>query len=231
MLLNVVILQPSYLPWIGYFDQMHKADVFVYYDDVQYDRDGWRNRNRIRTKEGSQWLTVPVRLKGKFGIALNEIEIDEARDWRKKHRQSLHQGYARAPHIDRYRSGIDAILSEPTEKLVELNIRLTEHLNQELGIRTKTVRSSELGIGGGRVERLVSICQHVGASRYLTGEAAKNYLDASLFADAGIEIEFHDYRHPEYPQIHGGFTPYMSVVDLLFNCGPSSLKILEGRVG
>ena len=226
--MKLVVLQPSYLPWLGYFDQMHQADTFVFYDDVQYDRDGWRNRNRIRTHDGWQWLTVPVQLKGKFGARIGEVEIDPRRPWSKKHIASLSQSYARAPYVKAHLPALQAILSEPWSKIADLSIRLAEHICRELGIETETLRSSELAVTGSRNERLVTMCQRLGATHYLSGSAARSYLDVAMFEQAGVQVEFHDYEHPTYPQVHGEFIPFLSVVDLMFNCGPDSLKILSG---
>ncbi|MCI0411075.1 MAG: WbqC family protein, partial [Acidobacteria bacterium] len=226
--LKVAILQPSYLPWLGYFDQMRRVDVFVHYDDVQYDRDSWRNRNRIRTQQGWQWLTVPVRLGGRFGSSICEVEVDNRSDWARKHLLSLEQAYARARYVKQYLPRLESILSRKWERLVELNLALTAELASTLGLRAETRRSSGLQSRGSRTERLVAICRELGATHYLTGDAAKSYLDEPAFAQAGITVEYQSYRHPAYPQLHGGFIPYLSVVDLIFNCGPESLPMLKG---
>jgi hypothetical protein len=226
---TVVVLQPSYLPWLGYFDQMRRADVFVHYDDVQYDRDGWRNRNRIRTRQGWQWLSVPVRLGGRFGQSVSEVEVDNRSLWSRKHLMSIEQSYARARHLADYLPRLAAVLSRPWAKLVDLNLALTAELADMLGLRPAVRRSSELGVPGSRCERLVAICRAVGADHYLTGDAAKDYLDEELFARAGIRVEYQQYQHPVYPQLHGDFVSHLSVVDLLCNCGPESLAILKGR--
>jgi hypothetical protein len=225
---TVVVLQPSYLPWLGYFDQMRRADVFVFYDDVQYDRDGWRNRNRIRTRQGWQWLTVPVMLKGRFGSLIGEIEIDNRSDWARKHLLSLEQSYARAPYLDSTYSALHAILSRGWEKLVDLNLALVTTLAEALGLRPTFKRSSELEAKGNQSQRLVAMCRELGADRYLTGDAASRYLDPALFAEAEIAVDYQNYRHPVYPQLHGEFIPYLSVVDLIFNCGPESPRYLKG---
>lgn len=226
--MKLAILQPSYLPWLGYFDQMRRVDAFVYYDDVQYDRDGWRNRNRIRTRQGWQWLTVPVRLGGRFGSLISDVEIDNRNNWARKHIMSLQQAYARAPFVTEYLPRLEAILSRPWEKLVELNLALTEELSAMLGFRPVTRRSSELAARGEASERLLAICRELSADHYLTGDAARSYLDESLFARAGIRVEYQSYRHPVYPQVHGEFVSHLSVVDLIFNCGPESARILKG---
>lgn len=226
--MRVVVLQPSYLPWLGYFDQMRRADVFVYYDDVQYDRGGWRNRNRIRTHQGWQWLTVPVKLKGRFGCLIRDAEIDNRTPWARKHLESVRQSYAKAPYSRDVLPLLESLLRRSWNGLSELNIDLTEKLANAIGLSVKTVRSSELGVEGSRSERLVGICKHLGATQYLTGDAAAAYLEHELFEREDIEVEYQNYRHPTYPQIHGEFTPFLSAVDLLFNCGPQSLDILKG---
>lgn len=223
---TLAVLQPGYLPWLGFFDQMRRADVFVYYDDVAFDKHGWRNRNRIKSPTGPQWLTVPVRHKGLSGQKLLEVELDPNRPWRRKHVTALAQLYARSPHTADYLPQLGRTLDAPWTKLVELDIALSQLLAQWLCIRTATHRASALGIPGSRSQRLVELCRQFGARRYLTGDSARNYLDLELFDQAGIEVVWQNYRHPRYPQQFGAFTPYLSVVDLLFNVGPLAAETL-----
>jgi len=223
---RVVILQPGYLPWLGFFDQLYRSDVFVLYDDVQFDKHGWRNRNRIKTPSGPHWLTVPVRTRGLGSQPINRISIDTRSGWSRKHLTALRVNYARAPFVDAYLGAFEALYARPWERLLDLNLATLELLAGALGLRRRVVLSSTLGIPGQRSERLLRICQALGARTYLTGDAAESYLDRDLFEAQRITLEFHRYRHPVYPQLYGEFVPYLSVVDLLFNVGPNSLAVL-----
>jgi len=223
---TVVILQPSYLPWLGYFEQLHRSDVFVVYDDVQYDKESWRNRNRIRTPRGAEYLTVPVLTSGRNWPLNRDVEIDQTAAWTRKHLGSLRQNYAKAPyftaHIDRF----ERLYARKWKFLLDLNLACLETLTCALGLRREIRLASDLEIPGKSTERLVAICQSLGATHYYNGAAGASYIDAALFEKAGITLEYQDYRHPVYSQLFEGFVPYLSVVDLLFNCGPRSLPIL-----
>ena len=225
---TVVVLQPGYLPWLGFFEQMCRADVFVYYDDVQYDKHGWRNRNRIKTQHGPTWLTVPVRHSGLGLPRILDVEIDNRQPWARKHLASIRQAYARAPYLSDHLAAFGDVLSRRWRYLVDLDMATVSLMASSFGVVPVIARSSELGIGGSRSERLVSICQHFGASTYLSGAVARDYLDVPLFERSGIRVEWQDFVHPMYPQQHGEFTPYMSALDLLLNCGPRSRGVLEG---
>jgi hypothetical protein len=224
-----VVLQPGYLPWLGFFDQMLRADVFVYYDDVQYDKHGWRNRNRIKTAQGPQWLTVPVRHGGLGAPRILDVEIDNRGPWARKHSASIRHAYARAPYIDQYLPAIDDILSRGWSRLIDLDVTLAGAMATMLGLAPTVVRASELGVHGTRSERLLRICQHFGAATYLSGTAARQYLDVALFERHGIAVEWQDFAHPVYPQQHGSFVPFLSALDVLLNCGHESRRVLEGK--
>ena len=224
---TLAVLQPGYLPWLGFFDQMRRSDVFVYYDDVQFDKHGWRNRNRVKAPSGPLWLTVPVRHHGKPRIL--DVEIDERAPWARRHTGTIRQFYARAPFLDRYIGPLEEILLRPWTKLVDLDIAVAARMADWLEVHTQIERSSCLEIDGERSVRLVRICQRFGATRYLSGNAAQAYLDVELFATNGIEVVWQDFRHPTYPQQHGDFVPYLSAMDLLLNCGERSSAILVGE--
>jgi hypothetical protein len=226
---TVVVLQPGYLPWLGFFDQMRRADIFVYYDDVQFDRRGWRNRNRIKLPTGPHWLTVPVRQRGQQQLIL-DVEIETDAPWADKHLSTIRHFYAQAPYLKRYLPELEEMLKRPWQRLVELDIAVIQLMCDWLGLKRATVSSSELGIRGEQSQRLLDICLHLGASRYLTGDAAKSYLDVELFARHNVEVQWHGYKHPVYPQQHGAFIPYLSALDLLLNCGDRSAMILAGDV-
>jgi hypothetical protein len=215
----VVILQPGYLPWLGFFDQLRRADVFVYYDDVQYDKHGWRNRNRIKTQTGPKWLTVPVRHGGQGFQRTLDVEIDARTSWQRKHVASIRQAYARAPFCDRYLPALEELIQRKWERLVDLDIACADVLAKWLGLQRRIERSSMLGIEGERSERLLNICRHFGASTYVSGDSAQGYLDVALFERHGIAVEWQRFVHPIYPQLHGEFTPFLSALDLLFNRG------------
>jgi len=224
---TLVVLQPGYLPWLGYFDLLHRADVFVHYDDVQFDKHGWRNRNRVKGSRGAVWLTVPVRHSGRFGQSILDVETDDRQDWRRKHLSTIAQLYARAPFVDTILPRLRDILDRPWPRLVELDLATIDWLAVELGVSTPRHRASALAIGGDRNERLLNLCRHFGATRYLSGNAARAYLDVEQFAAAGIEVTWHDYLHPVYPQLHNAFVPYLSILDLLLNVGAGSLAVLH----
>lgn len=226
--MRVAILQPSYLPWLGYLDQIACVDAFVFYDDVQYDSGGWRNRNRIRTAapEGWSWLTVPVN-RGGFPARLDEVAIDEHRDWRGKHRKAIHNAYARAQHADLIDDVIGAVLDgPPSSRLVDVSIASVHALMAAFDIRTPTYRSSELAVVGDRNARLIHICQTLGADQYLSGDAARSYLDVAAFAAAGIAVLWQNYRHPIYPQVYRPFISHLSALDALLNVGAQAASFV-----
>jgi hypothetical protein len=226
-----VILQPSYIPWRGVFDLIHRADVFVFYDDVQYDKHGWRNRNRVKTAAGTQWLTIPVSSKGNVttGMPLDEARIVYTQDWPRKHATTLRQSYGKAPWFAQYAPLIDELYAMRPERLIDFTIPATLALAKALGItKTRFVRSSELGIGGGRTERLVRILEKVSASHYISGPSARAYIDEAVFAEAKIGLEYMIYDYPEYPQLHPPYDPAVSIFDLLFMTGSAAPASIWG---
>lgn len=228
---NCVILQPSYIPWRGYFHQIQKADVFVFYDDVQYDRGGWRNRNRVKTANGSVWLTIPVAKKGSVetGAPSNTIRVDWNRPWTKSHWATIRQAYSKAPFFDTYRELLEDIYSRQPEFLVDFTIETTIELAGLLGLGgRKFLRSSQLHADGTKTDRLVSILQQVGATHYISGPSARAYLDETKLADAGISLEYMQYAYPEYGQFHPPFDPHVSVIDLLMMTGPEAPDYIWG---
>jgi hypothetical protein len=225
-----VILQPSYIPWRGYFDLLHRADVFVFYDDVQYDKHGWRNRNRIKTASGTQWLTIPVNAKGAVSgdLQLADARIVWTQDWARKHATTIRQSYSRAPFFSHYASMVDAFFATRHERLVDFTIETTLALAKELGITTRFVRSSQLGVTGERTERLVKILHKLEATHYLSGPSAKDYIDPAVFAQANIGLEYIVYDYRPYEQLHGAFDPQVSILDLLFMTGPQAPAYIWG---
>ncbi len=224
-----VILQPGYLPWLGFFEQMHRADDFVFLDDVQYDKHSWRNRNRIKGPDGPQWLTVPVLVSGQGKPAIRDVQIDPTQPrWAEKHLHAIHQYYHACLHFNWLFPELEAILNQPRTSIADLDIDLIKMLCEKLGLQRRLHRSSDLNVPPGRCERLIEICRRLDARHYYSGAAAKSYIDPALFSQAGIKVEFQDYKHPEYPQRYGDFVSHLSVIDLMFNCGPESLTILTG---
>ena len=179
---TLVVLQPSYLPWLGFFDQVRRCDRFVFYDDVQYDKEGWRNRNRIKSAAGPVWLTVPVRTRGRMGQPINEVEIANATPWAPKHLKTIEEAYARAPRRDHYLRPLAELLLRKWERLADLDMALSRLMCVWFGLDRPMVRASELGIEGDRNTRLVALCRHFGADTYLSGNAAQAYLDVTMFA-------------------------------------------------
>ena len=223
---SLVILQPGYLPWLGFFDQLERADLFIYYDDVQYDTSGWRNRNRIKSSSGIVWLTIPVKHKGLNRPIIKEIVIDESKIWAKKQIKSIRQYYSKSPYIDLYLPELEILLCKPWKYLIDLNVASTALFCTWLGIDSQIEFSSSHDIGGDKTERLINFCELFNASKYLSGDSAKSYLDLELFNNKNIEVEWQNYKHPEYAQQHGEFISHLSILDLLLNMGESSKSIL-----
>jgi hypothetical protein len=225
--MRVTILQPSYLPWLGFFEQMHRSDQFVLYDDVQFTRRDWRNRNRVRVQEGSVWLTVPVIQKNKYEQSLLETKIDNSTSWKRKHLETIRSHYSKTPFFDLHFPWCEKVFNSEWDFLLDLSLETIQYLKEQLKINTPLLRSSELGGTGDKTERLISICKQLGATQYLSGESARNYISEKDFSDQDIELEYQEYQHPEYPQRYEGFVPFLSTIDLLFNCGDKSLEFLK----
>lgn len=227
--MKAVILQPSYIPWRGYFDQIRRSDVFVFYDDVQYDKHGWRNRNQIKTAQGKQWLTIPVHSKGVTeGIPIKDIRIDWSKPWAKNHLKSLTFAYNRAPYFREYLPLLESLYARRDECLADFTIEATIVLSHTLGITsTRFLRSSSLpGIIGARTERLIQILKTIGATHYISGPSAQAYIEPQMFDEAGISLEYMEYNYPEYPQLYPPYDPYVSVLDLLFMTGKEAIRYL-----
>lgn len=230
--MKCAIIQPSYIPWRGYFHQIQKVDAFVFYDDVQYDKHGWRNRNRVKTASGTRWLTIPVRSKGSVarGTPINEMEIDWSEPWARKHWSTIEQSYAHAPFFGRYAPILRAAYDSHPVLLCELAIGLTIELARALEItRARFLRSSELGASGDRTDRLLSVLRGIGASEYLSGPSARSYLEEEKFKRAGIGLEYMAYDYPAYEQFHPPYDPQVSIIDLLFMKGPKAGEAIWGK--
>lgn len=228
--MNVVILQPSYIPWRGFFHQVHKADLFVFYDDVQFDKRGWRNRNRIKTPGGPIWLTIPVLARGAQTehIPIHQIRVCWDEPWNQSHWKSIRLAYAKAPYFKTYAPALEEAYAARPELLADFTIDLTVRLARLLGIEhTRFLRSSELpGVEGTKTARLISVLQKVGATHYISGPSARDYIEEGQFRAAGIGLEYMEYRYPEYPQLYPPYDPQVSIIDLLFMVGPQALTYI-----
>ena len=232
-------LQPGYLPWLGFFDQIDKSDTFVIYDDLPYARHSWRNRNRIRVAQGWCWLTVPVVAAGSSRRTIREIEIASESSWRRHHWRTIRNHYARAPYFSDHEEFFARLYERPWRYLVELDLEIVFHLLAVLGIKTRILLSSEEGLereyletregGEDPAARVVFLCRRLGATEFLEGARGRSFMEPARSDRHGITIEFHDYQHPRYRQRFRPFIPYLSAVDLLFNHGPDSAEILTGR--
>ncbi len=224
--MKVAIHQPQYLPWLGHFAKLAQADCWIFLDTVQYEKNGWQNRNRIKTPRGPQWLTVPVR--ARLGTLIRDVEIAAAQPWGRKHCQALRANYARAPHFERYFPDLERLLGRPWRFLADLNVEVTRFLSEALGPSPRMLRASDLPAGStDPTGRLLDLCLAVGADTYLAGQDGARYMVLDQFRAGGVAVWAQEYRHPTYAQSHGDFLPFLSVVDLLFHHGESSLGILR----
>lgn len=230
--MKCVILQPSYIPWRGYFHQIQKADTFVFYDDVQYDDRGWRNRNRVKTEQGTRWLTIPVYSQGVqvTHTPIRDVRISWDRPWARKHRETIRHSYGRAPHFERYAPLLDDFYSRRGDNLADFTIELTVALAWELGLtRTRFLRSSSLAVEGTKTDRLVALLAAVGADHYISGPSARSYIDEEKMAAAGVTLEYMAYDYPEYEQLYPPYDPHVSILDLLFMKGAEAGEQVWGR--
>ncbi len=222
----VTIHQPEFLPWLGFIDKIRQCDIFIFLDSVQFEKNYFQNRNKIRTSREWTWLTIPVFTKGRLEQVIGEVRIRNAVPWRRKHCLSIAQNYHASPFYKEYFSGLQALYDQSWDLLVEFNIALIHWVANAFGLSCRFIRSSELGVIGKRSELLVNICKALGGKVYLSGVSGRDYLDEALFKDAGVLVRYQDFRHPVYRQRYEPFLPVMSSVDLLFNVGPSSLQAL-----
>jgi hypothetical protein len=223
-------MQPAYLPWLGYFDRIAKSDLHIVLDDVNLDgssKTKFANRNKVRTPTEWSWLTVPLQSKGKHGeLFLNEVEVSSDAAWQQKHLGGLRSNYARAKHFSAHRAFFEEVYLRDWKRLIELTTVTTDYLRHAFELACPIQHSSQLDVEGEKDALILNLCRDVGATTYISGPFGRDYLDASAFAAAGIELVFHDYPHPTYAQAFEGFQPFMSAVDLLFNHGSASHDLL-----
>jgi len=220
--MKVAILQSNYIPWKGVFDMINQVDTFIFFEDVDYTKRDWRTRNNVKTANGDVWLTVPVK-KMPRGTKIFEIEILNDGKWQKKHLSTIKMAYSKAPFFKEYEWILDEIyLNNTWSKLSDFNIFVTKLLAKVLNVNAVFMNSAEMDTSGTKDDKLLEICQKIGATHYLSGPAAKDYIDDNKFKNADITLEYMDYSYPEYPQLHGDFNHYVSVLDLIFNSGNSA---------
>jgi hypothetical protein len=222
----ISVHQPQYLPWLGYFEKIARSDNFVFLDNVQYKEREFQNRNKIRTKDGSSWLTVPVISKGEGRQNISEVKIDNELAWQRKHLASLRTSYARAPFFKDYYPYLEEVLSRQWVYLKDLNIEIIRFVLKELSIDTPITLESDLSIFAMSTQRIIDICKKLKADTYLSGAGGKSYLDEMLFTRENIRLIYQEFLHPKYKQCYEPFMSFMSSIDLLFNHGPESRKIL-----
>ena len=217
---KIAILQSNYIPWKGYFDLIATVDEFIIYDDMQYTRRDWRNRNQIKTPQGVQWLTVPVKVKGKYNQTIRETEI-EASNWQMSHWKTIVQNYRKAPYFDEVAAVIEPLYKDVEHVfLSKMNRQFIEAICNYLNIETKITSSWDYHLVDGKTERLADLCRQAGGAEYISGPAAKDYVQADIFENMNIKLTWFDYSgYKEYPQLWGEFAHGVSVLDLLFNCG------------
>ncbi|MBM3265699.1 MAG: WbqC family protein [candidate division Zixibacteria bacterium] len=222
----VSIHQPNFLPWLGFFEKVDRSDLFILLDDVQFEKNDWQNRNRIKGPSGAQWLTVPVR--HRYPQIIAETQIDPSSDWRRKHWNAIVSNYRKAGYFDNYAPQLEPIYRQEWERLADFNVDLLKQTLGWLGIATPLRRASEFNVNRTSSERLAVLCEATGADMYLAGAGGHGYLDITPFETRNIRVEFQEYTHPVYPQLFGAFVSHLSILDLLMNCGERSLFILRG---
>jgi hypothetical protein len=226
---KILILQSNYIPWRGYFDLIAAADEFVVYDDVQYTKNDWRNRNKIKTIRGSEWITIPVY--HSLQEKINEVKVSDKK-WNLKHWSTIQTNYGKAPFFKHFKELFEASYRNRNEiYLSEINLFFIRTVVDLLDIKTRITFSGDYEVVGDKTERLVSICKKLNGTIYISGPSARNYLQESLFVTEGIQVTYFDYAgYPEYPQLYPPFEPALSILDLLFNCGPEAKNYLKHTI-
>lgn len=219
--------QPAYLAWLGYFHKATLCDVFVYYDHVEHSNRDFTTRNRIKTSQGPMWLTVPVKSGPAKRIA--DLSIDNNTAWQKRHLKGIQTSYGKAEYFGKYARFLEEFLLNRYENFADMNFELTRLLFDILGLNVELLRSSSMGISGTRNDGIYQMLELLGARKIVFGVNGRDYADVEEYRARGIECFFQEYRHPAYRQMHGEFSPFMSVVDLIFNCGPDSLAIIKSN--
>jgi len=227
--MKLATVQPCYLPWKGYFHLIQNVDHFVFFDDVQYPRGRtWRNRNQILVNGVPKWINVPVD-RSAWRLNINEVTVREA--YAEEHWRLIVEGYRKAPHFTQYESAVEDIVRYNEKMLCRLTVHQTRELCRLLGIETPTSLSSELGIAGlHKTDRLVEMCRRLGATEYVSGPSASDYIEADKFAAAGIKLSYFEYQYPAYRQLSNEFTHFVSIIDMIFNLGPETPNYIWGNL-
>ncbi len=226
--MKLSVHQPQYLPWIGYLNKISESDMFIFLDNVQYKKREFQNRNKILTKTGPLWLTVPVKTKGKFDQLIREVEIENAdNNWRRDHFESIRSNYCKAPFFKEHEEFLSTLYAKDWPLLSDLSVYITMYIISYLELPVKIEFESKLGVPGMRTERIINLCKKTNASIYLSGQGAKDYLDEARFKDEGIGLEYQQFAHPVYQQLLPGFVSHLTVFDLLMNKGKESISIIK----
>ena len=230
---KVLITQSNYIPWKGYFDAINFADEFIIYDDVQYTRRDWRNRNKIKTPQGAQWLTTPVDVKGKYLQKIRDTQVVNDENWRETHWKTILTNYSNAPYFKTYKDLFqEAYLGNSEMFLSKINFTFITLINKILNITTPIRWSNDFTLAEGRNERLADLCKQVNATDYYSGPAAKDYMDVDIFNKQGINVHYFDYSgYPLYNQLYGDFIHEVSILDLIFNEGPNAQNFMKSFSG
>lgn len=222
---KIAMLQPNYIPWKGVFDLISRVDVFVFYDDVQYTTKDWRNRNKIKTKDGEKWLSVPVK-QCRTQLICDAL-IDTTQDWQVQHFKTIHGNYRKAKYLKDYEHILEQIfLGQTWEKISDLDIFATKLIAKELKLDVEWVRSSDLALEGDKDgEKIIRICKHLDCQYFINGPSARSFMDESKFRESGVVLDYMTYDYEEYSQLYPPFSHYVSILDVLFNCGPDARRL------
>ena len=222
----IAVHQPQFMPWLGYFDKMDRCDIFVLLDNVQFKKNEYQNRNKIKTSQGWEWFTIPV--KYRYPQRISEVLIENSFNWRKKHLHALETNYRKSPYFGKYIDSFNRFYQQEWQSLSQVNIASVRLLKQLMGIDTRMMMASEMeGLSDEPNQRLIDICRGLGSDTYLAGSHGKEYMNIDLFNQAGIHVKFQEFKHPIYPQLFGEFEYFMSAIDLILNCGNGSLEIMR----
>jgi len=222
----ITIHQPAYLPWLGLLHKIALSDIYVFLDNVQFGKNSFTNRNKIKINKEAVWLTIPILLKNHLKKRIKEIEIDNFMDWRKKHWKSILLNYKKAPYFDKYSDFFEDIYKREWNFIADLDEYMLKWFLKELGVKTKFVRASEMDCKGSKSNLILNICEQLKADLYVSGAFGADYMKKEKFNEQGIKVYFQDYKHPVYPQADHNFLSYLGIIDLMFNCGDKSLEIL-----
>ncbi len=215
--------QPAYLPWLGYIDKIKRSDVFIFLDTVQYEKNSYTNRNKIKTQNGPIWLSIPVIKTDHFDKIMREMPVDNKTKWQRKHLSSIQMSYSKAPHFKELFPKLQELYSKEYDNIVDVTWNHLIFWLDVLDIHTKIIKSSELNVNSKKSDLVFDLCEAVRADYYISGALGKDYLDVEKFDHAGIEVEFQNYKHPVYPQMYGDFVPNMGIVDFAMNASDYSV--------